>query len=36
MVKARVEKIFSSKGEKVIAKALLAVETGYNHIRKEG
>ena len=35
-VKARIEKIFSPKGERVIAKALLAVETGYNHIRKEG
>lgn len=35
-VKARIEKMFSSKGEEVIAKALLAVETGYNHIRKEG
>ena len=35
-VKVRIEKIFSSKGEGVTAKALLAVETGYNHIRKEG
>lgn len=35
-VKARIEKIFSSKGEGVIEKALLAVETGYYHIRKEG
>lgn len=35
-VRIRIEKIFSSKEEAVIAKALLAVETGYNHIRKEG
>ena len=35
-VKARIEKIFSSKGEVVIEKALLAVETGYYYIRKEG
>ncbi len=35
-VKARVEKIFSSKDKAVRAKALLAVETGYNSIQKEG
>lgn len=38
-VKARIEKIFSAKGETIIAKALLAVETGYNYTqkyRKEG
>lgn len=35
-VKAQVEKIFSLKDEIVRSKALLAVETGYNSIRKEG
>ena len=33
-VKARIEKIFSTKGEMVIQKALLAVETGYNYTQK--
>lgn len=34
-IKGQIEKVFSSKSDTVRAKALLALETGYNHICKE-